>query len=121
MTISSRTPEGEANRCPLCGLAVRLEPSRPPGDAPCPCCGNLLWFGSIDGASDRKRGPHSEQGDTAPIRPHDRVRVTQGTFAAMEGRVDAIAGPRGPVPITITIFGRPVPVELEASQVELVS
>jgi hypothetical protein len=44
MVISSRTPEGEDNRCPLCGHALRLDPSRPPGDAPCPCCGVLLWF-----------------------------------------------------------------------------
>jgi hypothetical protein len=41
---ASRTPEGEPNRCPICGKEVRLEPSRPPGDAPCPNCGHLLWF-----------------------------------------------------------------------------
>jgi hypothetical protein len=44
MEPASRTPEGEANCCPICGHEVRLEPSRPPGDAPCPCCGHLLWF-----------------------------------------------------------------------------
>src|SRR6516225_4550844 len=44
MTISSRTPEGMPNRCPVCGAAVRLEPSNPPGDGPCPQCGHLLWF-----------------------------------------------------------------------------
>ena len=44
MLPSSRTPEGEKNRCPLCGHAVCIEPSRPPGDAPCPHCGTLLWF-----------------------------------------------------------------------------
>ncbi|HEY2839260.1 MAG TPA: phosphopantetheine-binding protein [Pirellulales bacterium] len=42
--ISSRTPEGEPNRCPLCGKDVILEPSQPLGDAPCPHCGHLLWF-----------------------------------------------------------------------------
>ncbi len=42
--ISSRTPEGEANHCPVCGEEVQLEPSYPPGDAPCPNCGTLLWF-----------------------------------------------------------------------------
>src|SRR5262245_61157421 len=46
MTPSSRTPEGEPNRCPVCGSELRLEPSRPPGDAPCPSCGSLLWFPS---------------------------------------------------------------------------
>jgi hypothetical protein len=44
VTVSSRTPEGDANRCPCCGIALRLEPSRPPGDAPCPSCGFLVWF-----------------------------------------------------------------------------
>lgn len=44
MVISSRTPEGEDNYCLVCGNALKLEPSRPPGDAPCPCCGILLWF-----------------------------------------------------------------------------
>jgi serine/threonine protein kinase len=44
MVISSRTPEGEPNRCPVCGAFLRVEPSRPAGDAPCPKCGHLLWF-----------------------------------------------------------------------------
>ena len=37
---SSHTPEGQPNRCPICGN----EPSGPPGDAPCPRCGSLVWF-----------------------------------------------------------------------------
>jgi len=44
MIISSRTPEGEPNHCPFCQRDVCLEPSTPPGDAPCPHCGCLLWF-----------------------------------------------------------------------------
>ncbi len=44
MTISSRTPEGAPNRCPVCGNSICIEPSIPPGDAPCPHCGSLLWF-----------------------------------------------------------------------------
>jgi hypothetical protein len=27
MVISSRTPEGMPNRCPLCGSHIRIEPS----------------------------------------------------------------------------------------------
>ena len=42
--ISSRTPEGWSARCDVCGQAVRLDPSHPPGDAPCPHCGSLCWF-----------------------------------------------------------------------------
>jgi hypothetical protein len=41
---SSRTPEGDDNLCPVCGHDVRIDPTRPPGDAPCPHCGTLLWF-----------------------------------------------------------------------------
>jgi hypothetical protein len=44
MTPSSRTPEGQPNRCPFCKKAIRIEPSSPLGDAPCPHCGCLIWF-----------------------------------------------------------------------------
>jgi hypothetical protein len=45
MEISSRTPEGDPTRCPVCGKPTRIEPSTvPTPDAPCPHCGSLLWF-----------------------------------------------------------------------------
>jgi hypothetical protein len=44
MRVSSRTPEGDPNHCPICGLDFRLEPSWPARDGPCPGCGHLLWF-----------------------------------------------------------------------------
>jgi acyl carrier protein len=43
-TISSRTPDGAPNYCPICAKVICIEPSHPPGDAPCPNCGTLLWF-----------------------------------------------------------------------------
>ncbi|QDU26086.1 Acyl carrier protein [Anatilimnocola aggregata] len=42
--ISSRTPEGDSNLCPLCGKDVVIESSLLTHDAPCPHCGHLLWF-----------------------------------------------------------------------------
>jgi excisionase family DNA binding protein len=48
MNISSRTPEGAPNTCPLCGLELKIEPSRESLDAPCPACGKLLWFDSAE-------------------------------------------------------------------------
>lgn len=48
MVISSRTPEGSPNCCPVCGNTVRIEPSLF-GEAPCPCCGYLLWFFTLKG------------------------------------------------------------------------
>jgi acyl carrier protein len=42
-TISSRTPDGAPNWCPVCRSAIYVTPS-PMGDAPCPQCGVLLWL-----------------------------------------------------------------------------
>lgn len=44
MTISSRTPEGEPQRCSICGKLSTVDPSFPCGDSCCPNCGNLLWW-----------------------------------------------------------------------------
>lgn len=63
MIISSRTPEGRPNLCPVCGAAIEVEPSDPAGDAPCPHCGNLLWF------------TWDEFGDVITIKPkHNTLR-----------------------------------------------
>jgi transcriptional antiterminator NusG len=63
-------------------------------------------------------------GKTKQVRPKfdrgDRVRVKDGTFAGMEGEVKEILEARNLVRVELTIFGRPVPVELEYWQVELV-
>ena len=50
----------------------------------------------------------------------DRVKVKDGTFAGMEGEVKDILEAKSLVRVELTIFGRPVPVELEYWQVELV-
>jgi transcriptional antiterminator NusG len=50
----------------------------------------------------------------------DRVKVRDGTFAGMEGEVKEILETLGHVRVELTIFGRPVPVELEYWQVEQV-
>ena len=44
MTISSRTPEGQPNHCPVCDADVCIDPSPLFGDATYPRCGSLLWF-----------------------------------------------------------------------------
>ena len=50
----------------------------------------------------------------------DKVKVKDGTFAGMEGEVKDILEAKGAVRVELTIFGRPVPVELEYWQVETV-
>ncbi len=87
MSVSSRTPEGDSNRCPVCGRDVRLEPSWPPGDAPCPACGSLLWFPgpadlppALSESADSAFEPHGElipANGSAPI-PLVRARLCLG-------------------------------------------
>jgi transcription termination/antitermination protein NusG len=54
----------------------------------------------------------------APFDKGDHVKVRDGTFAGMEGTVKDILEHKGAVVIELTIFGRPVPVELEYWQVD---
>jgi hypothetical protein len=110
MTIASRTPEGESGRCPACGHRFLLEPSRPPGDAPCPACGSLVWFPAADSLS----SPAAELGSAPSFRVADRVRLREGMFAAAEGRVEAVDAGRGQVTVTLSIWEREVSVELPA-------
>lgn len=69
-----------------------------------------------------KQGEHKE--GVKHIKPKydrgDRVKVKDGTFAGMEGEVKDIIEAKGAVRVELTIFGRPVPVELEYWQVEIV-
>lgn len=133
MEIASRTPEGVPNRCPVCGNEVKIEPSTPAGDAPCPHCGTLLWFTSLEDGrltalAVRIRpsaiGRHSPHSNTAPlhafspVEPGDRVRITAGTFAGYEGRVDIVETASGRLTVMISIYGRNTPVELEMFQIE---
>jgi transcriptional antiterminator NusG len=53
-----------------------------------------------------------------PLDRGDRVKVKDGTFAGMEGEVKELLEAKGLVRVELTIFGRPVPVELEYWQVE---
>ena len=53
-----------------------------------------------------------------PVDRGDRVKVRDGTFAGMEGEVKEILEALNHVRVELTIFGRPVPVELEYWQVE---
>jgi transcription termination/antitermination protein NusG len=48
----------------------------------------------------------------------DRVKVNDGPFAGMEGEVTDVLEWNGLVRVELTIFGRPVPVELEYRQVD---
>jgi len=78
MEPSTRTPEGEPNRCPVCGKPLHIEPSRPPGDAPCPHCGHLLWFGP------KKRDPDEEEAVKQESGVLELVELAQNKFDQKE-------------------------------------
>jgi hypothetical protein len=43
MRTSSRTPDGQPVRCPVCGAQSTVLVSTPPGDSVCPACGSHIW------------------------------------------------------------------------------
>lgn len=69
---SSRTPEGIPSRCPMCGIVTRIDPSATTNDAPCPCCGHLLW---IEPAMPKRPAKLLAIADRMPSGRHARIDV----------------------------------------------
>jgi transcriptional antiterminator NusG len=51
----------------------------------------------------------------------EEVKLTDGPYASMRGRVEAIDEFRGKLKVTLTIFGRPVSTDLGVHQVEKIA
>src|SRR5262245_46793385 len=84
MVISSRTPEGQANHCPVCGKAVVMEPSKPFGDAPCRHCGWLRRFDALGqgisvSVAQPSTGAESHKPRSVYVCPQCTTRVPVGT------------------------------------------
>jgi transcriptional antiterminator NusG len=75
---------------------------------------------------ERMLGPMADKGEGREVAPKikvgvgDRVKVRDGTFAGMEGEVKEVNEVKHQVRVELTIFGRPVSVEMEPWQVEQV-
>lgn len=82
MNISSRTPKGQPNLCPVCKSEVLIEPSHPVadvhyGDAPCPNCGTLLWFIYDEAGSRLHRADEIEALAKRVVHAFGRARGTE--------------------------------------------
>jgi transcriptional antiterminator NusG len=87
------------------GTANRPPPPMPPREVE-----RMLRQQGAPQETEKHAKPEFEKGD--------RVKVRDGTFAGMEGEVKEIMEAQSRVSVELTIFGRPVPVELEYWQVE---
>ena len=69
-------------------------------------------LGKIEaGAAERPRAKiHFEIGE--------KIKVNEGPFAGFEGAVDSIDEATGRLKVTVTIFGRSTPVDLDYAQVD---
>src|SRR5262245_26887528 len=76
MMPATRTPEGYSGRCSVCGSEFTLEPSVPPGDAPCPNCGCLVWF---------------ELEKSKPVVPRELLASTRHQISAIVREIAALS------------------------------
>lgn len=74
------------------------------------------WIGKEEGTA----GDVVPEVKVSPFSEGDRVKVKDGMFSGMEGVVKTVMEAKGAVVVELTIFGRPVPVELEYWQVDFV-
>lgn len=65
-----------------------------------------------------KRMQVSEPTHTIDVEVNEAVRITDGPFKNMEGKVSDVDESRGKVKVLVSIFGRETPVELDALQVK---
>jgi len=81
-------------------------------------------LGALDaGEVDRLLASMQRDEERAPqlkiaLKPGDSVKIKEGPLESFEGKVDEVIPAKGIVRVTVTIFGRETPVELEYWQVE---
>ncbi|MBR3087023.1 MAG: transcription termination/antitermination factor NusG [Kiritimatiellae bacterium] len=83
------------------------------GDHPHP-----LTQREISDLSDQAKGAEGKARVKIDYKIGEMVLITDGAFKGSEGPIDMVDPDRGKLNVTVTVFGRPTPVELEHWQVE---
>lgn len=83
------------------------------GDHPQP-----LTQREISDLSDQSRGADNKARVKIDYKIGEMVLITDGAFKGSSGPIDMVDPDRGKLNVTVTVFGRPTPVELEHWQVE---
>ena len=83
------------------------------GDAPA-----ALRQSEIDEIRSRIEAANGKEVPKVQYTVGEEVKITDGAFASLTGRIDEIDPDRGKLKISVSIFGRSTPVELEYWQVE---
>ena len=69
----------------------------------------------------KKMGLEQRDAESLDIREGDLIRVISGAFESNLGTIDKIYADKQKVKVTMQLFGRETPVELEFNQIEKVS
>lgn len=121
-TVSSRTPDGEPAKCPVCGHVFSALPSQPLRDTTCPNCGCLLVIeeqqgfveviaivGPMHAIGQADHSPPDDRytvTEIADITPGKIVRIAAGTFSGFVARVKSIDVAAKTATIEIPVFGK---------------
>ena len=68
--------------------------------------------------ADQAKGTEGKERPKIDYKIGEMVLITDGAFKGSEGPIDMVDPDRGKLNVTVTVFGRPTPVELEHWQVE---
>jgi len=74
----------------------------------------------VDGILKRTEATQAKPSPKVTFEKGEQVRVTEGPFVNFNGTIDEIHPEKGKVKVSVSIFGRSTPVELEYWQVEKV-
>ena len=114
--VRLQVPAGAANPAPPIGPALGSQGviGFVGGDPPVPMKQSdvdNLKRSATEGASGKPK-------QRVDFNPGDRVKITDGPFMSFSGIVQEVDPDQGKLNVLVSIFGRDVQVELEASQVE---